>query len=80
ERYKQKIRSQGYHSINAVKGTKLYNCYNKARRKLYSIINVLRKQKEDQVILNFYNAIDDYNIKRQLSGSVRTDIPTRLAI
>ena len=59
---------------------KLYNCYNKARYKLYSVINVLYKQKEDQVILNFYNAIDDHNIKRQLSGSVGMDIPTRLAI
>jgi len=59
---------------------KLYNRYNKARRKLYSVINVLRKRKEDQVILNFYNAINNYNIKRQLSGSVGTDIPTRLAV
>ncbi|OCL01086.1 uncharacterized protein K441DRAFT_530960, partial [Cenococcum geophilum 1.58] len=47
ERYKQKIRSRGYYPINAVKGTKLYNRYDKARRKLYSITNVLYKQKED---------------------------------
>ncbi|OCK90879.1 uncharacterized protein K441DRAFT_577916, partial [Cenococcum geophilum 1.58] len=47
ERYKQKIRSRGYHPINTAKEIKLYNHYNKARRKLYSIINALYKQKED---------------------------------
>ncbi|OCK88484.1 uncharacterized protein K441DRAFT_588342, partial [Cenococcum geophilum 1.58] len=47
ERYKQKIRSRGYYPINAAKGTKLYNRYNEARHKLHSIINVLRKRKED---------------------------------
>ncbi|OCK91630.1 uncharacterized protein K441DRAFT_574573, partial [Cenococcum geophilum 1.58] len=47
ERYKRKIRSRGYYPITAAKGTKLYNRYNEARRKLNSVINVLRKQKED---------------------------------
>ncbi|OCK91960.1 uncharacterized protein K441DRAFT_572564, partial [Cenococcum geophilum 1.58] len=43
EQYKQKIRSQRYYPINTAKETKLYNRYDKARHKLYSIINVLRK-------------------------------------
>ena len=43
---------------------KLYDRYDEARYKLYSIINVLRKRKEDQVILNFYNTINNYDIKR----------------
>jgi hypothetical protein len=80
ERYKRKIRSRGYHPIAAAKGTKLYDRYDEARRKLHSVTNVLRKRKEDQVILDFYDAIDDYDIEKQLSGSVGTDIPTRSAV
>ncbi|OCK98912.1 uncharacterized protein K441DRAFT_541441, partial [Cenococcum geophilum 1.58] len=47
ERYKRKIRSRGYYPIDAAKGTKLYNRYDEARYKLYSVINVLHKRKED---------------------------------
>jgi hypothetical protein len=47
ERYKQKISRKGYHSADAAKGTKLYDRYNEAKRKLHSLINVLRKRKEN---------------------------------
>ena len=80
EQYKQKIKSQRYHPIDTTKGTKLYNHYDKARCKLNSVTNILHKQKEDQVILNFHNAIDDHDIERQLSDSIGTDIPTHSAV
>ncbi|KAF2179944.1 hypothetical protein K469DRAFT_715808 [Zopfia rhizophila CBS 207.26] len=80
EQYKQKIRSQGYHPIDAAKGTKLYDCYDEAKRKLHSLTNVLRKRKEDQAVLDFHDAIDDYDIERQLNGNVRADLPTRSTV
>lgn len=80
ERYKQRLRSQGYRPINAAKGTRLHDCYDKAKRKLYSLTNVLRKRKEDQAILNFHDAINDYDIERQLNGNVRADLPTRTVV
>ena len=43
KQYKQKIKSQKYHPINTTKEIKLYNYYNKARYKLYSITNILCK-------------------------------------
>ncbi|OCK92249.1 uncharacterized protein K441DRAFT_188551 [Cenococcum geophilum 1.58] len=80
ERYKQKISSQGYHPIDAAKGMKLYDRYDEARRRLHSLTNVLRKRKEVRAILDFHDAIDDYDIERQLSGNVGTDLPTRTAV
>ncbi|XTI83465.1 hypothetical protein V2W45_1464745 [Cenococcum geophilum] len=62
---------RGYYPINAAKGTKLYNRYNEARRKLYSIINV---------ILNFHDAINNYNIKRQLNSSPLNELEEGHAI
>ena len=80
ERYKQRLRSQGYHPIDAAKGTRLHDRYDGAKRKLHSLTNVLRKRKEDQAILDFHDAIDDYDIKRQLNGKVRAALPTRTVI
>jgi hypothetical protein len=47
ERCKQKISYWGYRSVNAAKGTKLYDWYDEAKRRLHSLTNVLRKRKED---------------------------------
>jgi hypothetical protein len=80
ERCKQKISHRGYRSIDAAKGIKLYDRYDEAKRKLHSLTNVLRKRKEDQAILVFHDAIDDYDIERQLKGDGMTELPTRSAV
>jgi hypothetical protein len=80
EQYKQRLSSQGYCPIDSARGTKLYRRYDEAKRKLHSLINVLRKRREDQAVLDFHDAIDDYDIERQLTGSNRIELPTRPAM
>jgi hypothetical protein len=80
DQYKQKLSDEGYRPIETAKGTEFYKRFDDARRKLNSLRNVLRRRKEDQAILDFYDTIDDYDIERQLSDGAVEDLPARPAL
>lgn len=78
DRVKSRIIAQ-YNNLNAAKETELYERYDRYRRKVISLTNILQKKCLKETIQEFHNQIDAYDIKRQ-HGSGYHDLPSRTVI
>ena len=80
KRYKDEIYRQKYDSMEAAKGTDLYDRYKCVEHKISSMSNKLRRKRLDQAFQDFHDSVDIIEVNKQLYGITATGILTRPAI
>ena len=68
DKYRERI-LRTHLRIEDAKGTALYSRYNDSKRRIHSLTNLLRKKREDEIILDFHDTIDDHDIDRQFGDA-----------
>ena len=63
------IERQGFCSINAARGTKLYDQYDRTRRQIDSLRQTLRNKRLAKAIKDYHATIDTLYIERQRAGA-----------
>lgn len=76
ERYKQRLRDQGFYPLSSAKGTHLHDKYEKINKKIASTYQQLHRIRLNEAIRAFHDSIDTIEIARQLSGKAATEVLT----
>jgi hypothetical protein len=79
EKYKNKLYSQGYHTLTEGKGTPAYDRYQEYNRKISVTANGLRSRRLRRAKRKYHDTIDEVEVDQQLKGMAVPAILTRPA-